>query len=302
MSPPPRPLFVPRERGYHILIVTWTQSDGEWLARWGHYGFGIGGPLTPAVKTLLAANAAAFVFQLLADRFFEFTYWFGLVPSAVVRGAVWQVFSYMFLHGGLMHLLFNLLGLWVFGGEVEASLGTRRFFVFYIFTGVGAGLCALAFNLGSSVPLVGASGAIFGILLAYALFFPYRPITLLLFFVVPLSIQARWLVIGYGALEVLTVMGSHGGRAAGSLAHLGGLFFGWLFLRGPGILNALKSSAVRMRTGRQTRYLRRLDAERDRLQAEVDELLGRVAKSGMSGLSEEERQRLFDASKRLRDL
>ena len=288
--------------GYHILIMMWTEHDGLGLARWGYPALGMGGPLTPAVRMLLAVNAAVWVFQLLADHFFNFTYWFGLVPEAVVRGAVWQIFSYMFLHGGLFHLLMNLFGLWVFGGEVEKRLGTRRFIFFYAFTGVGAGLCALVFNLGSPVPLVGASGAIFGILMAYALFFPYRPITLLLFFVVPLVIQARWLVIGYGALEMLTVMDSHGGSAAGSLAHLGGLLFGLLFLRGPGIFSAVKSYAAKSGSRRAMKLLRRQDTERERLQGDVDGILDRIAKVGMSGLSEEEKRRLFSASRRLKDL
>ena len=146
------------------------------------------------VRVLLMANVGVFVLQIFADRFFPFTHWFGLVPAEVARGAVWQLFTYMFLHGGMFHLLFNMLALFMFGGEVEAELGTKRFGALYFVSGVGAGICSVILGWGVGTAVIGASGSVFGILIAYAVLFPYRPITLLIFFVLPLTLQARWFV------------------------------------------------------------------------------------------------------------
>lgn len=264
--------------------------------------FGLGGSATPVVRKLLIANVAVFFLaQLVGDRVFGFTPWFGLAPYDVAHGAVWQIATYMFLHGGLWHLLFNMLALWIFGGDVEAQLGSRRFLIFYLFCGVGAGLCTISFAWGSHVSVVGASGAIFGVLIAFAIFFPYRPITLLVFFVLPVTMQARWFVALFAGISALTLL-SMPGPQLGHIAHLGGLFFGWLYLRGPGFL-------LRMQTGERQRWVKRqmkavnvAKAEQRGLQEEVDELLGKISKHGIAGLTIEERRRLEEAAERLKSL
>ena len=276
-------------------------NDG--LARFGYPAlrFGPPRPVTPVVRALLVANGAAYLLQLLADRFFPFTYWFGLAPSQAAGGALWQLFTYMFLHGSLLHLLFNMLALWMFGGEVEERMGSGRFAFFYFFCGVGAGLCTMALAWGERVSVVGASGAIFGVLLAFAAFYPRRPVTLLLFMVLPVTLEARWLVGLYAGLEVL-ILAAQDGRGLGHVAHLGGLVFAGLFLRGPGLLELVRERIRRRRVARQVRFVREAHEGRRRLQEEVDRLLDKISARGMAGLTEAERKRLYEASEQLKKL
>ncbi len=262
----------------------------------------------PAVRALLIANAAVFVVQLAAGMIqgSAFDQLFALVPAMVLRGAFWQPATYLFLHGGVWHLLMNMLALFMFGGEVERKLGTRAFAWLYAVSGVGAGLASLVVVQiaapGSGVALVGASGAIFGVLIAYAMLFPYRPITLLIFFVLPVTLQARWLVAIYAWVEALLLMQMGGVAGLGHLAHLSGLVFGWAYLRSPGWATRWRERR-RMRTiDRQMRIVRAGYAEKDRLQEEVDALLDKISREGMRGLSERERARLTEASERLRKL
>ena len=150
------------------------------------FGFGTG--LTPVVKKLLIANIAVYLIQLVSYRAAGpvILYYFALQPLAVIsQFKIWQIVTYLFLHGNFFHIFFNLFALWMFGCEVERTLGSGRFLKFYFTTGVGAALIYLLFNYGSSTPVIGASGAIYGVLVAFALLFPERIVTLLLFFVLP---------------------------------------------------------------------------------------------------------------------
>jgi membrane associated rhomboid family serine protease len=195
------------------------------------YSFGPG-PVTPAIKVLIAINVAAFVLTFFAPWV---TLRLGLQPQSVIEhGAVWQFVTYMFLHAGVMHLLFNMLALWMFGVELERMWGTTFFTKYYFVTGVSAGavqvvLGLLPFGFATQfyyAATVGASGAIYGILLAYALYFPNRPI--LMFGVFPLP--AKIFVMIYGAIDLLYAFGGGGGVA--HTAHLGGLAAGYLYLKG----------------------------------------------------------------------
>ena len=162
------------------------------------------------------------------------TWTLGLVPPEVVGGLrIWQLATYMFLHGGLFHLLFNMLALWMFGAELERLWGTRYFLKFYFVTGIGAAILTVFFSLltfGFAEQLqhaivVGASGAIYGLLLAYALYFPDRPIYM--YFVFP--IPARYFVLIMGAIAFYSSTAEAGGVA--NATHLGGLLVGYLFLK-----------------------------------------------------------------------
>ena len=195
------------------------------------YSFGPG-PLSTAMKALIAANVIVFLTQGLLP---ELQWWFGLMPVAVIPGLqLWQPFSYMFLHGGLFHLLFNMLALWMFGTELERMWGTRFFLKFYTVTGVGAGLVTVVFawlpfefaaELRHAI-IIGASGAIFGLLLAYALYFPNR--TIYLYFLFPIPV--KYFVMIIGAISLYSSLGPSGGVA--SVTHLGGLAVGYLYLKG----------------------------------------------------------------------
>jgi membrane associated rhomboid family serine protease len=185
------------------------------------------------VKWLLIINIVLFVAGLAAalSGFSEIFIWLGLTPSLVVyKGFVWQLFTYMFLHSPFTpwHILFNMLALWMFGSEIELTWGTRRFLKYYFICGVGAAFCVVLIALlfgAPNVRTIGASGAIYGLLLAYGLLFPDRTVFLLIF-----PIKAKYLVMIMGALAFyFSIAGGNSGVS--NVAHLGGLVVGWVYLR-----------------------------------------------------------------------
>ena len=190
------------------------------------------GPISTALKALIALNVAMFLAQFISPVVTDFL---GLHPTFVVHyGWIWQVATYMFLHGGIFHIVFNMLALWMFGTELERIWGTRYFLKFYLVTGIGAGALTVLFSLlpfGFAQQLqhaniIGASGAIYGLLLAYALYFPDRPIYM--YFVFP--IPAKIFVAIMGAIAFFSSLGETGGVA--NATHLGGLLVAYLFLKG----------------------------------------------------------------------
>lgn len=160
------------------------------------------------------------------------TYYLGLIPSFVIeKGYIWQIFTYMFLHGtsSFTHLFFNMYALLIFGAPLEQTWGSKRFLVYYLYCGVGAGITILIINLfakglGFYIPTIGASGAVFGLLLAFGMMFPNARI--LIFFVLP--IKAKYLVILYGLLELYLELSGGQGNVS-HIGHLGGLLFGLIF-------------------------------------------------------------------------
>jgi membrane associated rhomboid family serine protease len=191
------------------------------------YSIGPGG-ISPAVKILVIANVIAFVVNLIVPAI---TLRLGLLPQAVFEQfALWQPFTYMFLHSinGFGHILFNMLSLWMIGTELERKWGTRFFTKYYFVTGLGAAGTALLLSLFSESiyysVTVGASGAIYGLLLAYAMYFPHRELILFIF-----PVPARIAVIILGVIAFLSSMGAQGGVA--HYAHLGGLVVGYLYLK-----------------------------------------------------------------------
>jgi membrane associated rhomboid family serine protease len=188
------------------------------------------GSFPPGVKWLLIINTAVFLLCYLGGLQRHASVLVALSAEAAVRNfMVWQVFTYMFVHFGVWHLLFNMLALWMFGVPIEQSWGTRRFVRFYLLCGVVAGVCVLAVNLlvGDWVtPTVGASGAIFGLLVAFGVLFPESII--LMFFLFPM--KAKYAVMIYVAVELITTFGPNTGVS--TVAHLGGAAFAYLYLKG----------------------------------------------------------------------
>ena len=244
------------------------------------------------VKALLIANAVVFVVQQFAPAWF--TTLFGLIPAEVVRGRLWQPFTYMFLHGGLLHLLFNLLILWMMGGEVERFWGKREFLTFYFVCGLGAALLAFVFAYDSVV--IGASGAIFGVMVAFATMFPDRLIYI--WFVIP--VPAKYLVLILFALNLLMTFeaGAVGGRSAvAHFAHVGGAITGFLYMRfgWRGRLD-LRGLTARWRRPRLT-----LHAGGGRVDdSEIDRILDKISELGLESLTHEESRILQEASRRFR--
>jgi membrane associated rhomboid family serine protease len=189
------------------------------------------GPISLALKVLIGANVAMFLAQFTSPVLTDVL---GLHPAWVVHyGWIWQLATYMFLHGGIFHILFNMLALWMFGAELERIWGTRYFLKFYFVTGTGAAALTVLFSLlpfGFSQQLqyaniIGASGAIYGLLLAYALYFPERPILLIVF-----PVPAKIAVTILGAIALVSSLGETGGVA--NATHLGGLLVAYLYLKG----------------------------------------------------------------------
>jgi membrane associated rhomboid family serine protease len=187
------------------------------------------------VKWLLISNVAIFVVGFFLQRLrldWPLAY-LALTPVYVLKDFfVWQLITYAFLHGGFGHIIWNMLALWMFGADIERVWGTRRFVQFYFFCAVGAGICVVIANYllpwgNPNIPTIGSSGAIFGILLVYALMFPDREI--LWGFLIP--IKVKYFVLIVGAMAFLSSFSFNNGVS--NFAHLGGLLFGYLFLKTP---------------------------------------------------------------------
>ena len=214
------------------------------------YAIGPGG-ISPAVKLLLIINVVLFFMNMIVGD--AMTLRLGLSPQAVFEQmALWQPVTYMFLHstGGIGHILFNMLALWMFGTDLERTWGTRFFTKYYFITGIGAAATTMAVGWFSDSVYysitVGASGAIYGLLVAYAIYFPHRTIYYIIF-----PIPARVFVIIAGAIAFLSSMGGPGGGVAHA-AHLGGLVVGYLYLKGLRLrpLDELKYRYLRWKMGR----------------------------------------------------
>lgn len=221
------------------------------------YSFGPG-RWTPAVRALILTNVGVYFLSLVMPAMVDY---FALTPALVLRGNVWQLVSYLFLHGDPMHILFNMLMLWMFGVELEQRWGTRAFVTFYFVCGLGAGVAEvlvslLPFSLTAPLfyaPTIGASGAIYGVMMAWALIFPYRQIVLLIF-----PVQARYAVLICAALMFFESIG--GESTVANFAHLGGLVTGYLYLKGPrGLQDEVR---YRVTKWRMARTRRRFDVRR----------------------------------------
>jgi membrane associated rhomboid family serine protease len=185
------------------------------------------------MKALIGANVAVFALTTFVPALVPLL---GLFPALVLRQfRVWQLGTYMFVHGGLFHILFNMLALWMFGAELERIWGTRYFLKFYFVSGIGAGVLTVLFSL---LPfavaqqiqysvVIGASGAVYALLLGYALYFPDRPIYMYFLFPIP----ARIFVLIMGAIAFYSSLSGAGGGVANA-THLGGLIVGYLYLKG----------------------------------------------------------------------
>ena len=196
--------------------------------------------LPPVTKALLVANGIVFVLQLLVGNaaFAAFMLWPlgdpGMDPfSQLPQFLPWQLVTYSFLHGSFAHVGFNMLALVMFGAPLEYTWGNRRFATYYFTCVIGAGLCQLVVGSwtviegGPAIATLGASGGVFGLLLAYGMLFPNQRVMLL---IPPIPMKARTLVIVYGAIELL--LGFSGLQpGVAHFAHLGGMLFGWLLIR-----------------------------------------------------------------------
>ncbi len=203
------------------------------------YRFSFGYGLTPIIKKLMIVMGAVFLLQMVVND--RISFYLGLVPILVWKKYfLWQLATYIFLHGGITHLLFNLLALWMFGGELESYWGSRKFLRYFFFCGIGAGICTVLFTPYQFIPVIGASGAIYGILLAFGWLFPNRPIYIYFLFPIP----AKYMVIIFGLIELFSSTEGTGGGVA-HLTHLGGLLFGLFYMAYPTLRQKIRREYYR---------------------------------------------------------
>lgn len=262
------------------------------------YRVGLGGSITPMVKYLIIANIAIFVIQHIGGR--GFTELFGLHSDFLSHFMIWQVFSYMFLHGGLLHLFFNMLILWLFGSEVEGMWGSKAFIKYYIVCGIGAGIIQAIFNVWvfpSDNIIIGASGAIYGILLAFALIDPDREITFLFLLILPINIKAKYLVTALAGLALFAGFFSNDGVA--HFAHLGGMLVGYLYLSVDWRVSAAGSWLKRQKASREVVKQAKKRQQSMRLRESVDHILDKINEVGYENLTPDEKALLKQASQQL---
>jgi len=242
------------------------------------------------IKWLLIVNGGFFVLQNFMGGWIEST--LGLVPARVLSLEIWRLFTYQFLHGSFFHILFNMFTLWMFGKDLEWNWGTKEFLKFYFTCVVGAGLLNVFVQPFSTVPAIGASGGLYGILVAFALMFPDSVIYLYAIF----PMRAKYFVILIGALEFLA--SAHGTSSPiARFAHLGGMLTGYIYLKSyefrslwTRLLYKISDLFVsRAPAPRSPKLKKELQPRKEDLLKEVDRILEKVLRQGADSLTEQER-------------
>lgn len=232
--------------------------------------------LPPVTRGLVVACFAGWLARLL---FPKVTLYFGLVPVLFTGGWLWQAVTYIFLHADIWHFIFNSFMIWMLGRIVEPAMGSRKFLIYFLGCGAAAALLTAAWTPGSPIPVIGASGAVYGLLGAFAFLYPAAQVYL--YFLFPVS--ARTMAILLGILEFVMTLSRTGSRIS-SITHLGGLAAGLLWLW------------AERRRGERPVYEAPDPGELER--EEIDRLLEKVSRLGQGGLSRSELERLDDYAKR----
>ena len=299
-------------------------------------GFGGFSLFTPVIKNLIIINVIVFLMQMLGEQVilgnasgsYLLNKWFALNPLGGADNygipyhfQIWQLVTYQFMHGGFSHIFFNMLFLWMFGMEVENMWGTKKFLTFYLTCGIVAGIAQLVlpalFNE-ALAPTIGASGAIFGVLVAFGMLFPDRYVYL--YFLIP--VKAKYLIIFLIVVEFYSL--PTGGDVA-HIAHLGGALAGFIFVLfnrkpsysgnaffgsntrgGSKIFDSFKNASnVFKKKDDEVEDADYYDINGDKnnpevSQEEIDKILDKISQSGYQNLSEREKKVLFEASKRMK--
>jgi rhomboid family protein len=286
-------------------------------------GFGGFSFFPPVIKSLLIINGIVFLIQMLGQNLLigdttleqYIIKYFALIP--IGYGFLpWQLITYQFMHGGIMHIALNMFALWMFGIEIENIWGSKKFLFFYLMCGVAAGISQLIFPPLFNEPLaatIGASGAIFGVLIAFGMMFPDRYIYI--YFLLP--VKAKYLIIGYVLLELYSI--PQGGNVA-HLAHLGGALAGFIYLMyerknnrlfgsyfksSPKInFNMFKGSSNPFKKKEEkikdAKYYEVKEDSEEVTQEQIDQILDKIGRSGYQNLSDKEKKILFEASKKMK--
>ena len=251
---------------------------------------------TEAIRVLISINVLLFLFRYISIERFDLAQIFGL-SSNDVWPMIWQPLTYMFIHGDFFHLFMNMFVLWMFGSEMESIWGSRGFLKYYFITGIGSGLIWLLLNISNPFSvLIGASGAIYGVLLAYGLMFPNRKV--LIYFLFP--IKVKYFVLLLGVIAFISSIGDTGSNIS-HLTHLSGMLIGFIYLKSP--LNMSKVSLLFYSILAEIRYKREEKKQAKYLNTKrhIDRLLDKINEVGYDGLDENEKKDLYNHSRNLGD-
>ena len=249
---------------------------------------------TDSIKLLVSVNFGIFLLQSLSGSerlFFEL---FGLVPKQIwSQFMIWQPVTYLFFHGGIWHVLINMFVLWMFGSELERLWGKQHFLKYYFITGIGSGIITTMFSLHSTTPVVGASGAVFGVLLAYGITYPNRIVYL--YGIIP--IKSILFVIGIGVIAFISSF--NGTTQISHITHLAGMAIGYIMLKRrwqwKDIWFSIHKKTLEYQIQREEKKISR----RQELEQDINRLLDKINRDGFHSLSEKEEKQLYENSKSL---
>jgi len=259
-----------------------------------YYRYYSGLNLRIATNWLIITNILIFLIQNVFGR--KFIYIFGLIPFKVIHDLwLWQLLTYMFLHGGIIHLLINLFILWMFGRNIEDVFGTMQFLKYYFICGLGAAILIVLTSLSSIIPTIGASGAIYGLLVAYAFLFPDSIIYL--YFFIP--IKAKHLVIFLGIISFLSGL-SESQSNISHFGHLGGLLIGYIYLKyfyQKDYFNLKNLFGKLFTVGKLKKSSFKFDSDEE-LELKTNLILDKILIKGVNSLTEEEKNIMDEYIKR----
>jgi membrane associated rhomboid family serine protease len=246
---------------------------------------------TNAIKVLISINFGIFILQTLSGSETLFFPLFGLVPKLVwSEKMIWQPFTYMFFHGGVWHVLINMFVLWMFGSELERLWGRSQFLRFYFITGVGSGLVTMLFGLQSTTPVVGASGAVYGVLLGYGLTYPNR--TIYLYGIIP--VKSIWFVLGIGLIAFMSSFENM--SPISHITHLSGMIIGYFMLKNPinwgGLLFQIRKKTLEYKIQKEEKRI----SQQFLVERDINQILDKINHQGFDSLTQEEQDRLYKGS------
>lgn len=257
----------------------------------GRRGFGIGPVgISPFIKWMILFDVVVFIAQNIYP---QMTYALGLSPKAFFSdfpNKLYQPVTYMFLHGGIWHILFNMFALWMFGTEVEFTWGSKRFGKFYFLAGIAGAVLSMIVRSSQIGPIIGASAAIYGVLVAYWIMFPER--YLYIYFLLP--IKVKWAIPGVMLLGFL-----FGGPHIAHFAHLGGALFGLVYMKADWRWLRFGDKFKKYKYSRQTTKLEKNRQRAEEIMKRVDEILDKINEVGIENISKEDRKFLEEASSKL---
>lgn len=238
--------------------------------------------LPKAVKKFLILNIGIYIILRITGQYSLGIQWFSLIPAEITQHLqFWRLATYLFLHANIFwHLVFNMFAIWMFGPEIERRLGTAQFVFYYFLTGIGGGLCSLILEPSSHGITIGASGSIFGLLVAFAVLFPNAIISMIF---PPISMKAKNFVIVFGIIQFLMFFEGPGG--VDWAVHLGGMLIGYVYLR----FLLPETRYWNWHSIKQRLFQRRKQYRENFIKEEVDPILDKISKAGIKGLTKRER-------------